>query len=171
VTVLAASGLQVDLPPGWEGQIRPSGHTGSSAAPSTRAASFGADVDGDGDGDGNGEPMVLHAGSFALPAQRGDYGSGAVEVMGGSDILICLLEHERAAAGDALFARDGFPSLTPDLFSPQTMQRAIPGMAGAQVFFQRAGRPFCLYVVIGSWRTRNPLVRTADRVASSIQIA
>ena len=45
------------------------------------------------------------------PPQRGDYGSGAVEVMGGSDILICLLEHEPAAAGDALFARDGFPRL------------------------------------------------------------
>ncbi len=65
----------------------------------------------------------------------------------------------------------GSPASTPDLFSPQTMQRAIPGMAGAQHFFQQAGRPFCLYVVIGSWHTRNPLVRTADRVASSIQIA
>jgi hypothetical protein len=163
VTVLTASGVHVELPQGWEGQIRPAGHSGSSAAPAApaaRAASTGAD-----------EPMVLHAANFALPAQRGDYGSGAVEVMAGSDILICLLEHEGAAAGDALFARDGFPRLTPDLFSPQTMQRAIPGMAGAQLFFQQAGRPFCLYVVIGSWRTRNPLVRTADRVASSIQIA
>ena len=37
--------------------------------------------------------VVLHAASFALPAERGDYGSGAVEVMGGSDVLVCLLEH------------------------------------------------------------------------------
>jgi hypothetical protein len=50
------------------------------------------------------------------------------------------------------------------------MQRALPGMAGAQHFFQEAGRAFCLYVVVGSWRTRAPLVRTADRVASSIRI-
>ena len=164
VTVLTDERHHVDLPPGWDGQIRPLDTPDPLPdplpAPRRWRRPSGAD-----------EPMVLHAASFALPAERGDYGSGAVEVMGGSDILVCLLEHERAAAGDALFARDGIPRLTPDLFSPQTMQRAIPGMAGAQHFFQLAGRPFCLYVVVGSWHTRNPLVRTADRVASSIRIA
>ena len=57
------------------------------------------------------------------------------------------------------------------MFSPQTMQRAIAGMAGAQHFFQEAGRPFCLYVVVGSWRTRGPLVSPADRVCASISIS
>ncbi len=115
--------------------------------------------------------MVLHAASFALPTERGDYGSGAVEQMSGSDILICLLEHEPEAAATALFRRDGVPRLTDAMFSPQAMQRAIAGMAGSQEFFQVQGRPFCLYVVVGSHRTRGPLVRTADRVVQSVRFA
>jgi len=117
-----------------------------------------------------GRPRIGHAASFALPAERGDYGSGAVERMDGSDVLVCLLEHEPEAAATALFAREGIPRLTAAMFSPQSMQRAIAGMAGSQHFFQVDGRPFCLYVVVGSWHTRGPLVRVADRVASSIRI-
>ena len=161
MTAFGDAGITVDLPPAWDGQIRAAGrgitsHRATTAAP----------VD-----DGPGVGVVLHAASFALPAERGDYGSGAVEVMGGSDVLICLLEHEPEAVGTALFAARGLPRLDSDLFSPQSMQRAVAGMAGAQQFFQVAGRPFCLYVVIGSWRTRGPLVRVADQVASSIRIA
>jgi hypothetical protein len=90
--------------------------------------------------------------------------------MGGSDVLICLLEHEPAATGTALFRRAGIPRLTSAMFSPQTMQRALPGMSGAQRFFQEAGRAFCLYVVVGSHRTRGPLVRAADDVVATIHI-
>ena len=114
---------------------------------------------------------MLHAASFALPAERGDYGSGAVEVMGGSDVLVCLLEHEPEAAGHRpLRCTRGCRAWLPAMFSPQTMQRAIAGMSGAQHFFQVAGRPFCLYVVVGSRTTRGPLVAAADDVARSIRI-
>jgi len=162
MTALADGGLTIDLPSGWDGQIRAAGQGSASAR---RVAPEGAT-----------EPMtdeglVLHAGNFALPPERGDYGSGAVEVMGGSHVLVCLLEHERAAASSSLFAREGVPRLEPSMFSPETMQRAIAGMAGTQHFFQVAGRPFCLYVVVGSWRTRGPLVVLADRVTSTIRIA
>ena len=158
MTALSDGGITVELPNGWDGQIRTAGQGrhDARAAGATEAEASSA--------------RVLHAASFALPPDRGDYGSGAVELMGGSDVLVCLLEHEPEATSTALFARHGLPRLTPDLFSPQTMQRALPGMAGAQHFFQEAGRAFCLYVVVGSWRTRAPLVRTADRVASSIRI-
>jgi len=161
VTVLGDGGVSVDLPAGWDGQIRAAGQSGvttSRLAPQADSAP----VTGDG--------LVLHAGNFALPAERGDYGSGAVEVMGGSHVLVCVLEHERAAASSALFAREGVPRLEPSMFSPETMQRSIAGMAGTQHFFQVAGRPFCLYVVVGSWQTRAPLVRAADRVVSSLRI-
>ena len=158
MTSLTDRGVTVDLPQGWDGQIRAAGQ-GARAELQTAAAD-----------DPVGEGIVLHAASFALPPERGDYGSGAVEVMGGSDVLVCLLEHERAAADTALFAREGLPRLDASMFSPQSMQRAVAGMAGSQHFFQVRGRPFCLYVVVGSWRTRGPLVRTADRVASSIRI-
>jgi hypothetical protein len=157
VTPLTDAGITIALPSGWDGQIRAAGQE---APTDLRTAAAEA----------SGEGVVLHAASFALPAERGDYGSGAVEVMGGSDVLVCLLEHERAAADTALFAREGLPRLAPSMFSPQSMQRAIAGMAGAQHFFRVGGRPFCLYVVVGSWRTRAPLVRAADRVVSSIRI-
>jgi hypothetical protein len=159
MTALAHGGVSIDLPKGWDGQIRQPDVSGAARSSSTTAAA------------GVEEPAaLLHAGSFALPAERGDYGSGAVEIMGGSDILICLLEHEREAADTALFARQGIPTLTPTGFSPQTMQRAVAGMCGYQEFFQVGGRPFCLYVVLGSWATRAPLVRTAARVVSTLQI-
>ncbi|MDP1807296.1 MAG: hypothetical protein Q8K72_19115 [Acidimicrobiales bacterium] len=156
---LATGGVSIDLPAGWDGQIRAAGQSANQHA--ARAAG----VDG-----APAEGLVVHAASFPLPSERGDYGSGAVEQMGGSDVLVCLLEHERAAAATALFAHQGVPRLEPSMFSPQTMQRALPGMAGTQHFFQVAGRPFCLYVVVGSWRTRGPLVTAADRVATSIRV-
>lgn len=154
MTTLTEGGISIDLLPAWDAQIRAAGQ--SSAA---RIAA-----------EGSSEGLVLHAASFALPPERGDYGSGAVELMGGSDVLICLLEHPRDDATAPLFAAEGIPRLEPSQFSPQSMQRAIAGMAGMQHFFQVGGRPFCLYVVVGSWRTRGPLVRLADGVVSSIRI-
>jgi hypothetical protein len=165
VTRFGSDGVTVDLPRGWEGQVRRAG-AGSSAEARTASVT---DDDGGGSADGHG--VVLHAATFALPAERGDYGSGAVEAMGGSDVLVCVLEHEPAAVDTPLFRRVGIPHLSASMFSPQTMQRTIAGMAGAQQFFQVAGRAFCLYVVIGSWRTRGPLVRAAAEVVSSLEIS
>lgn len=154
-------GISVDLPARWDGQIRAAGrgftsHSSTTVAPASADHSVG---------------VVLHAASFALPAERGDYGSGAVEAMGGSDILICLLEHEPNAARTALFRHIGLPSIDANAFSPQSMQRAIAGMSGCQRFFQLAGRPFCLYVVVGSHTTRGPLVATASDVVRTIAIS
>jgi hypothetical protein len=160
VSAFRSRGVSIDLPPGWEGQARTAGASRQSA----RTASAGSTT-------AQVEPVVLHAATFALPAERGDYGSGAVEVMGGSDVLVCLLEHEAEAAGTALFQREGIPRITAAMFSPQTMQRTIAGMSGTQHFFQVAGRPFCLYVVVGSHRTRGPLVRAAAEVVRTIEIA
>jgi hypothetical protein len=162
VSALAAGGISVDLPNGWDGQIRGAGATSGGRA--LRAAG-GAPEPSEAMG------SVLHAATFALPAERGDYGSGAVELMGGSDVLICLLEHEPEAADTALFSRQGLPRLEASQFSPQAMQRAIPGMAGTQHFFQLNGRPLCLYVVVGSFRTRGPLVLAADSVVRTIQVS
>lgn len=157
MTAFSGRGISIDLPSGWDAQLRTAGASAATAAEArTAAAGVGA---------------TLHAASFALPALRGDYGSGAVEQMGGSDILICLLEHEPEAAATTLFRSQGVPRITAAMFSPQSMQRAIAGMAGAQRFFQVNGRAFCLYVVVGSYRTRGPLVRTADQVVRTIDVA
>lgn len=154
--LLSSVGIEVDLPAGWDGQVRPASSASQGAVSAAAAADSG---------------VVLHAASFPLPSSRGDYGSGAVELMGGSDVFVCLLEHEPELVDSPLFAPTRVPRLTPELFSPQSMQRAMPGMAGCQQFFQMSGRPLCLYVVVGSWVTRGPLVRLADRVTSSIRAA
>ena len=146
MTTLRERGLEVTVPPGWDAQI---------TIPST----------------GVPELVVLHAASFPLPPHRGDYGSGAVERMGGSDILICLLEHEPDDAGRSLFRRVGVPRLVHGAFAPQSMQRALPGMGGTQQFFQAEGRAFCLYVVVGTYLTRGPLVLAAASVVRSIRIS
>ena len=119
-------------------------------------------------GDSGDDVIIGSAGDNSL---FGDYGSGAVERMGGSDVLVCLLEHPPEDANAPLFERVGVPMLSNAQFSPQTMQRAVPGAAGSQHFFQVGGRPFCLYVVIGSFRTRGPLVRAANEVVRSIRVA
>lgn len=149
MTTVTAHGIEVTLPVGWDAQI-------TVPTPAAPAAI---------------ELAVLHAASFALPANRGDYGSGAVELMGGSDVLICLLEHEPQKVHDAVFRRAGLPALVHGAFSPQAMQRAMPGMGGTQQFFQEAGRAFCLYVVVGSYLTRGPLVLAAAAVVRSIRIS
>ncbi len=171
MTALVHAGVSIDLPSGWDGQIRQAEPDPRGPATAAASAAGGAESDSRATTPEPPPAALLHAASFALPAERGDYGSGAVEVMGGSDILICLLEHEPEAAATPLFAREGVPRLTPDLFSPQAMQRALPGLCGTQHFFQVAGRPFCLYVVLGSWVTRAPLVRTADQVVRTVRIS
>lgn len=143
---LRGSGLAITLPPGWDGQIRGNAATAQ------------------------GSGAVVHAGSFPLPASRGDFGSGAVERMGSGDVLVCLLEYTREDARTELFRHDGVPTLTASAFSPQAMQRPIAGMAGAQHFFRSRGRAFCLYVVLGSWRGRVPLARAAADVVSTITV-
>jgi hypothetical protein len=153
-------GIGISLPSVWEGQIRPAAPAPAAApAPGARTASLGA------------ERAVLHAANFALPADRGDYGSGAVERMGPPNVLVCLLEHDPSEIDLPLFRNVGVPKLTSQLFAPSQMQRTIVGMAGAQQFFQAEGRTFCLYVVVGSHRTRGPLVQQADAVVQTLAIA
>lgn len=155
-----AEGIRLDLPRGWDAQVQGQEARSVAAARTGLTAAGATQVAG----------AVLHAATFPLPATRGDYGSGAVEVMGGSDVLVCLLEHEPEAARTALFGSHRVPRLTPAAFSPQAMQRALPGRSGTQHFFTLAGRPFCLYVVVGSHSTRGPLVRLADSVVASLTI-
>ena len=148
MTSIAAYGLSVDLPPGWEAVIY--------CRPPTVA--------------GTTHP-VLHAATFALPVVRGDFGGGAVDLMGPSDAMVVLLEYHPSSTGTALFARCGMPrALTPDAFSPACLQRGIAGQAGVQLFFNQGGRAFCLYTVLGSYAMRAAIVPSINAVLDGIQI-
>lgn len=151
---ITAHGLEVDVPRGWDGEIyrRPGGlkplggpaeHTGA----------------------------VVHLGNFPLPPSRGDYGSGAVEVMGPDGIFLSLLEFGPDSIGKALFRSVGLPQPRPEDFALHTMQRPLPGQSGAQYFFSIEGRPFCLYVALGSHARRRQLVPEVNQVLASLSVS
>lgn len=145
---LAHLRLAVELPSGWDGRIyrRLATAAGSTTHP------------------------VLHAATFPLPEERGDYGSGAVERMRTGDLFVALLEFDPEAAATPLFAWERPPALLPEYFSPDALQRVIPGQGGAQFFFSEWGRAFCLYVVLGSYAARTRLVPRADALYRTLAI-
>lgn len=159
---LTGLAVQVDLPAGWDGRIyrRQAPQVGVTEAGVARAAQFPASTH-----------AVLHAASFPLPADRGDYGSGAVDVMGRGDVLLMLVEHSPASAETSLFATQGPPRrLSSKDFSPSSLQRAIPGQAGTQVFFSSGGRAFCLYVVLGDYNQRERTVPIVNALLRTLQV-
>jgi hypothetical protein len=159
---MADRGIEVELPPGWEGEIyrRDPGEVrydegvprSRQLQPTTRS--------------------VVHLGSFPLPPDRGDYGSGAVEIMRDEDVLVILFEFEPESATEVMFAGSGVPyPLDPDDFGPNQMQRPLEGMAGIQRFFNvDEERSFCLFVVIGSYTRRRELVAKVNAVLANITI-
>jgi hypothetical protein len=158
-------GLEASLPAGWEGVLR-------AAPPSVRepgeVGPMGADPDAGGDVRPGG---VFHAGTFGLPSERGDFGSGAVELMRDEDTFVALLEYDPEEAGTALFAAEGLPRrLDPRRFSESALQRAVAGQAGYQHFFTEAGRAFCLYVVLGDVDDRLVQVRRVEQMLANIRI-
>lgn len=149
MSVLRAAGVSVELPPGWDGGI---------AEPTVLE-------------DGAVRRSVTHLASFPLPEQRGDYGGGAVQRMGWDDVLIVLLEFDPASTAQPLFRLHGLPrTLRPSDFGRDTLQRRVEGQGGCQIFFQEAGRAFCLYVVVGSYVDRTDLIPTVNDVLARVQI-
>lgn len=156
---LVGSGVTVGLPTGWEGEI----FNRSETAASERDTSLQSP-------EGEVARNVIHLANFALPSERGDFGSGAVELMNSGAILVVLFEHGPESVGTPLFAQTGIPRLKPSDFHPQQMQRTLSGQSGRQVFFTEAGRAFCLYVVLGSHRQRNVLVNIVNEVLSNLVV-
>jgi hypothetical protein len=114
---------------------------------------------------------VLHAATVPLPARRGDYGSGVVELLGPQDVFVSVLDFGPEAAGTPLFSGlQGVPGLTPDAYRPNQLQRTIQGQAGVQRFFTTAGRGFCLYSVIGAFANRLALTGRANAVLGTIRV-
>ncbi len=134
MAVLRAHGIAASLPAGFEGRIfiRPA---------------IGREV----------PYPVANFATFALPADVGDFGSGAVNLMGTSDIFATLFEYGPESLGTPLFARQGMPrSLSADDFRPYVLRRGLSGQSGSQWFFTEAGRPFTLYVVLGQPHPAEP---------------
>lgn len=142
---LAAHGVVLDLPPGWEAAIRRDRKSG--ARP------------------------VTHLATVALPPDPGDFGSGVVEDLGPNDAFVAVLEYDPECAGTALFARQGIPRrLRVRAFNRRALQRTLTGQAGQQVFFTDGGRAFCLYVVLGRDHDIGPLVDQVHAVLDGVRL-
>lgn len=114
---------------------------------------------------------VVHLANFALPEDRGDFGSGAVDVMTADDILVVLFEYGPESAGTALFRQRGIPtSLTPAMFSSAALQRSRPDQAGCQLFFAVENRAFCCYTVLGRQANANRLLPGANATLAATRI-
>ncbi len=155
---LRAHGLAVTVPAGWDGSI-------------TRAAGDAPDLDATEVGVLGTSNPVLQVASFALPKVRGDFGGGAVEHMGPTDVFIALVEFDPQAGSTALFSDTALNRpISPPMFSRATMHRPLPGASGHQQFFHTAGRAFALYVALGAHRLRATSVPRADRVLATVRI-
>lgn len=160
---LAAHGLSVEIPPGWDARI--ARRTESSAL-----LPAGQRYEGDVPAGGTENP-VLHLANFALPPLRGDYGSGAVEFMTSRQVFAALVEFDREAATEAMFRPATGIGFGPSDVSPTRMQRAVAGRCGGQQFVAIGGRAFCCYVVLGSFVLRAPLLRQLNPVLATLRVS
>lgn len=162
---LESHGISTDLPAGWEGRIalrEPPRVASRSAAPPVVGPT--------------GHPAeaafpVAHLGNFPLPNDRGDFGSGAVDLMTDQDVLLVLAEYGPECVGTPLFSHKGIPTaLTPNMFSGSALQRTIPGQAGCQIWFTVANRAFCLYTVLGRQSNASRLLVGATQTLAATRI-
>ena len=161
-TTVSGHGLRATLPPRWEARLyrreRPD-------EPAWR----GVHPDAYGHLDEVSHP-VLHLANFALPPRRGDFGTGAVELMGAEHAFVAVVEFDGEEAGRALFAGAGLPR--PELrdFAPNALQRRLPGQLGWQRFCTERGRPFSVYAVLGSRQHAARLVDEVRRVLDRVEV-
>ncbi|MET0567008.1 MAG: hypothetical protein ABW021_11255 [Acidimicrobiia bacterium] len=148
---ISRSGITVDVPDAWEGTIS------------------GGDFQLE--SDGAVEPTVMHVASFPLPAERGSFGTGAVELMSTSDVFMTLFEYGPESAGTPLFEAEGIPrQFAAREFDRNALQRAMPGQTGLQRFFTHEGRAFCLYIVLGSHVDRADILPRVNAVLETLEI-
>ena len=95
--LMNAHGLRIDAPPAWDVRVY-------RRAPGVEERTF----------------PVMHAANFALPSRRGDFGSGAVELMGPSDVLVVLFEHDPQAGRKGAVQ----PDAAGQRLAPRTSRRA-----------------------------------------------
>ena len=155
-SALAAHGISIDLPEGWEGKIyRRRG----------------------------GDP-TLHAANYALPGADGDFGSVATERMPQDGSFIVLTEYRPGQGlepGKGLFAADAIPlPLDVRKFHARTLHVGRRGQMGFQHFFTAGKRPFCLYAVVkprvhgglvAAAAAAKPQVSAVNRVLETVNIA
>jgi len=181
---LSGWGITVDVPGHWEGRLfnRP---VPTAEFTGTDPSELDASPDGSAQRQLSGPEAkagaigwrgertapVLHMANFGLGSERGDFGSGAVGTMGPRHAFVALLEYGPELAGTALFApRRGIPRPRQAEFSPDCLQRRLPGQLGYQRFFTVGSRALCLFVVLGSAGHAGTLVGDVNTTLDGVQV-
>lgn len=170
---ISGYGITTTLPAGWEGRLTKLAPVAPAPAASKAAGAARAQAPPGAEAGPTGEVTkpFLHLANFPLPPQRGAFGTGAVELMSGTDALIVLFEYSAASLGTALFAPSPMPRvLSPQAFDAHALQRILPGQAGYQAFFNESDRAFSLYVVLGSQAQAATSVPAVNSVLAGIRI-
>ncbi len=144
---LQAHGLSLELQPGWSGRI------------------FSRE----------GGIATLHAASFPLPLDDGEFGDRSTAVMAPGSVFLSLTEYRAGGGlhpGRGLFAPSRIPRrLDPTGFASTGLAHPRPGQMGLQRFFTTAGRPFCLYVVVAGGRgARRGQTSALERVLRTLVV-
>ena len=149
MTHIAAHGVGLEVPSGWEGRI-------VRRAPVNPREQSRA---------------VVHLASFPMPEARGDFGVGVTELMRRGDVFVTLFEYGPESVGTPMFAAKGIPTLTTEMFGPRRLQRTLPGQIGCQLFFTADRRPFCLYVVVAGRFHLRPAVTQVNAVLQKLDLS
>lgn len=149
---LSGSGIAVDLPSGWGGEINRAGVLAPQGDHQVT------------------RPTVGHFANFPMPPDRADFGAETAGQMRAGDVFVVLFEYGPESAGTALFASDGAPRIAAADFDRNALQHGVPGQSGLQRFFTVAGRPFCLYVVVGSHIDRADAVPAVNSILASLEV-
>ena len=146
--IIEAHGLSVELPRGWSGRVF--------------AAAGGV--------------ATLHAGSFQLALDDGEFGDASTGSMPEVGTFLAVTEYTAGDGlnpGEGLFAPRKIPlPLDPTSFGERRLAHRRPGQVGTQHFFTASGRPLCMYAVIAGPRSaRRGQLLTLDRVLRSLQVS
>ncbi len=146
--IIEAHGLSVELPRGWSGRVF--------------AAAGGV--------------ATLHAGSFQLALDDGEFGDASTGSMPEVGTFLAVTEYTAGDGlnpGEGLFAPRKIPlPLDPTSFGERRLAHRRPGQVGTQHFFTASGRPLCMYAVIAGPRSaRRGQLLTLDRVLRSLRVS
>jgi hypothetical protein len=179
---LTGWGITADVPGHWEGRLfnrpaptaefaglvdesDPSGLVSAQrmAGPEMKAGALGWR--------GERTAPVLHLANFGMGSERGDFGSGVVGTMGPRHAFVALLEYGPELAGTPLFEPRGVPRPRQADFSPDCLQRRLPGQLGYQRFFTVGSRAMCLFVVLGSAGNARTLVTDVHDTLDAVEVS
>jgi hypothetical protein len=148
-SAIQAFGITANVPAGWDGRIFKRAADESAGEIGLPCAQFS---------------------TVSIPESSGSFGAGCVELLGENDVFIALVEYT-TDKGSTLFSHlDRMPPLREENFSPSVLQRTLMGQAGFQTFLTLGGRPFSLYVVLGSLRSASSALPRVNLILSSVEV-